>query len=70
MRFVILGSGGRENAIIQKLYSENKNYNLVCISNIINPDIKKITSEYHVLNPIDNLVHPKFTTLCSVPELK
>ena len=52
MRFIILGSGGRENSIIQKLNSENKNYNLVCISNIINPDIKKITSEYHVLNQI------------------
>ncbi len=54
MRFIILGSGGRENSIIRKLYSENRNYNLVCISDIINPDIIKITSEYHVLKQIYN----------------
>ena len=32
MRFVILGSGGRENSIIQKLHSEKRDYNLICIS--------------------------------------
>jgi len=38
MRFIILGSGGRENAIIRKLL-EDTTTNIIFISNTINPDI-------------------------------
>ena len=52
MKFIILGSGGRENAIVKKLYLDKNKYNLVCISNILNPDIQNMVSEYVLINNI------------------
>jgi len=53
MRFVILGSGGRENAIIRKLLEDTTNQ-IICISNSINPDIEYIVSQYYVVSNIYN----------------
>ena len=48
MKFIILGSGARENAIISKLV-ENSYNKVYCFSNYINPQIEKIVNEYIVI---------------------
>ena len=53
MRFVILGSGGRENAIIRKLLEDTTNQ-IICISNSINPDIEYMVAQYYVVSNIYN----------------
>ena len=52
MKFVVLGSGARENIIIQKL-KENMN-SVYCISNYINPQIKNIVNKYFCLPTLEN----------------
>lgn len=51
MKYIILGSGARENMIIQKLKdSQNSVY---CISNYINPQIEKLVDKYYCLSSLD-----------------
>ncbi len=52
MKYIVLGSGARENIIVQKL-SENSENSLYCISNYQNPQIKELVTEYHILNNLD-----------------
>ena len=47
MKFVVLGSGARENIIIQKL--KNNDNSVFCISNYVNPQINKIVDKYFCL---------------------
>ena len=53
MKFVILGSGGRENIIIKKLKETDGN-KLYCISNFVNPQIKSMVHKYVMVNDIKN----------------
>ena len=52
MKFVVLGSGARENIIIQKL--KNNENSVFCISNYVNPQINKIVDKYFCLNKLDS----------------
>ena len=49
MKFLVVGSGGREHAIIKKLI---ENHTVGCVSTWINPGIKSIVSYYHITTDI------------------
>ena len=51
MNYIILGSGGRECAVIHSL-KHNSNNNLFCISNYLNPQINSIVKKYYVTDDI------------------
>jgi len=54
MKFLVVGSGGREHAIIKKL---TENHTVECISTWINPGIHSIVSYYHItVNIIQDII--------------
>lgn len=66
MKIIVIGSGGRENILVEKL---SNSYNSVyCIGEYINPDIKAATKEYFTcsfknvqdLLTICNIIKPDF----------
>lgn len=52
MKFIVLGSGARENIIIQKLCVNPENF-VYCISTYLNPQIKDIVCEYKIVENYD-----------------
>ncbi len=52
MKFVILGSGARENIIVKKL-KENNHNSVYCISDFINPQIEETVDVYYRLAILD-----------------
>ena len=52
MKYIVLGSGARENIIVQKLSQIPEN-SIYCISNYLNPQIKELITEYYILTNLD-----------------
>lgn len=48
MKVLIIGSGAREQALIQALYRSPQSPELYCYANLVNPAIKRLTHEYHL----------------------
>ena len=65
MKFLILGSGGRETSIIKKL----GNHYVSCISNYTNPQIEILCDKYYILEDIYNVYQLKEKILEMTPHI-
>ena len=65
MKFLILGSGGRETCIVKNL----GNHNVSCISNYTNPQIEILCDKYYILKNLYNVFYLKEKILEINPDI-
>ena len=65
MKFLILGSGGRETSIVKNL----GNHTVFCISNYTNPQIEILCDKYYILEDLYNVFQLKEKILEMRPDI-